>query len=109
RPPDGRTQELQPEEQGQEELPADSDVSVRDTRIHQRRTAQWGSTRRRADRTASGKRVRGPAADSADDLCAGRFWILLLGCGTSFPEPGRAVHCVGVHDLSFGGRVESVL
>ena len=48
RPPDGRAQELQPEEQRQEELPTHPDVSIRDAGIHQRRTAQRGSAHRRA-------------------------------------------------------------
>src|ERR1035441_9508284 len=40
RPTDGRTQELQPEEQRQEELPADTDVYSRDAGIRLGRIAQ---------------------------------------------------------------------
>src|ERR1019366_2284903 len=85
RPPDGRAQELQPKEQGQEKLPANPDVLVGDAGIRQRRTTQWGSADRRADRPPPGKCVRRPAAGGEDDLCAGRFGVLLQGGGGRLP------------------------
>jgi hypothetical protein len=81
RPSDGRAQELQPEKQGQEELPADSDVSGRDAGIRRGRVAQWRPAHRQTDRPPSGRRVRHRAEGRGDDLCAGRFRVLLRRIG----------------------------
>ena len=51
--------------------------------VHRRRVAQRGPAYGRADRAASGKRVRGPAAAGEDDLRPRRFGLLLLGGGGS--------------------------
>src|SRR5712692_9940652 len=79
RPPDGRPQGLQPEEQRQEELPADLNVLGRDAGIHLRGVAPRGSSDRPADRPASGGCVRGVAGGSRDDLRSSRLGVLLLG------------------------------
>src|ERR1035441_24705 len=76
---DGRTQQLQPEEQRQEELSADADVYRRDARIRVGRVAQRRPSQRQADRRSSTKRACGPAARCEADLRPGRFGVLLLG------------------------------
>src|SRR5260370_5492982 len=81
RPADGRAQELQPPEQGQEERPTDPDVYGGDAGGPQRRGAQRRSTHGRAERPASGKCVRGPAAAGTDHLCSRRLGLLLCGRG----------------------------
>ena len=53
RPADGRTQGLQPEEQRQEELPADADVYRRDAGIRLGRIAQRRPAHRQTDRRSS--------------------------------------------------------
>ena len=80
RQPDGRPQELQPEEQGQEELPADADLHCRDPGVPVGRPAQRGPP--------SGKEIARhigaaftalPAGE--EETGAGRFGLLLLGGG----------------------------
>src|SRR6267378_2094877 len=107
RQPDGRAQELQPEEQREEELPADPDVSGRDTGIRKRRVAQGGSAHRRADCAPSGERVRSLAAASEDDSGPRRFGFLLWGGSRGLREEGRAIHRLGAQNVPAGGGAES--
>jgi len=79
RPADGRTQGLQPEEQGQEELPADADVYRRDAGIHMGRIAQRRPAQRQTDWRSYSEGVCGPAGMRQADSRQGRFRILLLG------------------------------
>ena len=81
RQPDGGAQELQPEEQGQEELPADPDLSGRNQGVRGRRAAHRRPAQREGNRRASGQRLRRPAGHGEDRLRARRFRLLLLGGG----------------------------
>jgi Transposase DDE domain group 1 len=82
-PTDGWTEKLQPEEQGQEKLSADSYLSGGNPRIHLGRVAQRRSTDGSADCAPSGECIRRSAAMRGKDLRPGGRWLLLLGGGPS--------------------------
>jgi hypothetical protein len=65
------TLELQPEEQRQEELPADADVHRRDAGIYLGRTAQRRPAQWQTDRRSHTECVCGPAAGCEADLWPG--------------------------------------
>ena len=77
----GGAQGLQPALPGEEELPADSNLSGRDAGVCDGRTPQRRSAPRRSDRPASGAGVGGIAPRGGNRLRAGRLGILLLGSG----------------------------
>ena len=69
--PDGRAQGLQPEEQGQEELPAHPQLHRRDARVRGGRVAQWRPAQREADLRSSAECPAGLAAGREADLRPG--------------------------------------
>ncbi len=77
----GASQELQPEEQGEEELPADPDVSGRDAGVRGRGVAQGRPADGPADCAAPGQRGRLAAAIGRAGLRAGGRGLLLEGGG----------------------------
>src|SRR6266576_6650227 len=79
---DGRTEELQPEEQGQEKFSTPADVYCGDQRVRRRRTAQRRSSHGEADRQAFGISDDHGAQRREGDLRTSRLWFLLLGSGT---------------------------
>ena len=79
----GARTELQPEEQRQEELSADSDVSGRDQGIHRRGVAQRRPPDGQTDRGTPANGVCRCAEDGANAAGARRFGFLLLGRGAS--------------------------
>ena len=91
----GGRKELQPEEQRQEELPADADIYRRDAGIHLGRTAQWRPSYRQTDRRSHTKCVCGPAAVREADFRAGRFGVLLPGGGGGLRRMQRPVRDLG--------------
>src|ERR1019366_9337647 len=78
-PTDGRSEKLQPEEQGQEELSAHPYLSGGNPRIHLGRVAQWRSADGPADRAPSGECFRRSPAVHRKDLRPGGCWFLLSG------------------------------
>ena len=113
RPADGRTQELQPEEQRQEELPADADVHRRDAGIRLGRIAQRRPAHGQTDWRSHTECVRGPAAGREADLRPGRFGVLLPGSGRGLRRMQRPVRDLSAQDVPAGratapGRVEAV-
>ena len=104
---DGSAQKLQPEEQRQEELSADPDVSGRDQGIHCRRVAQRRPSDGQTDRGASANGVCGCAEDGENAAGARGFGFLLLGRGASVRECEVRVHHRGPQDGASGGGVES--
>ena len=91
RPPDGRAQELQPQEQGQAQLPADTDLAGGDARISDGRVARRRPARGPTDRRPPGERLPGFAGRREADLGAGRFRLLLLGGGSSLRTSALSV------------------
>ena len=102
---DGSAQELQPKEQGQEKLPADTDVSGRDAGIRGRRVAQWRQAVRRTNRPALAKRLPVAARRYRETLRARGFGLLLLGSSGRVPKGGMPVHRGGAQDIAAGGKV----
>src|ERR1022692_2359045 len=87
---DGGTEELQPQEQRQEELSADSDVSSGDAGIRGRRVAQRRPAHGQRGGGTSAPGLRSAAGVREADLRAGGFRVLLLErcghlCGTRLP------------------------
>src|ERR1039458_3599618 len=103
---DGCAQELQPEEQGEEKLPADTDVSGGDAGIPGGRVAQWRPADGGPDRPSFTQRFPFAACGGGENLRARRFGLLLLGGRGSLPKGGLPVHRGGAQDLAASGRVE---
>src|SRR6266478_4375560 len=72
-PADGSPQGLQPEEQREEKLPADSDFYRGNARVRRGRVTQWRSAKRAANCTPSGECLRRPADFGDHDLRPGGF------------------------------------
>jgi hypothetical protein len=117
RPPDGRTQELQPEEQRQEKLPAHADLHRRDAGIRLGRIAQWRPPRGQTARRSYTERACGTAAGRGAGLRPGRAQraprILLPGSGRGLRRLQRPVRDLRAPDVPAGGatapgRVEAV-
>src|ERR1035441_2814196 len=75
--------QLQPEEQRQEKLSADSDVSGRDQGIHCRGVAQRRPSDGQTDRGPSANGICRCAEDGENAAGSRRFGLLLLGRGAS--------------------------
>jgi len=97
-PTDGRSEKLQPEERGQEELSAHPYLSGGNPRIHLGRVAQWRSADGPADRAPSGECFRRSPAVHRKDLRPGGCWFLLLGGSASLCERAGIVHHRGAQN-----------
>src|SRR5665213_3322506 len=102
---DGRAQELQPEKQGEKELPADPDIRGGDAGIRGGRVAQRRPADGKADRPPSAKRFSVAARRRGTDLRTRGFGFLLLGSGGGVSKGGMPVHRGGAKDVAAGGTV----
>src|ERR1035438_9630652 len=110
---DGRTQELQPQEQRQEKLPAHADVSGRDAGVRLGRIGQRGSPHGQADRRSYTQRARGFATEGDAGLRPRGFGVLPPGSGRGVRGIQRPVRDLSAQAGAVGratapGRVEAV-